>query len=96
LQFAPCVDGSELARAFFTLQRWSVQPCVRPVSVVHMTAAWAYSTVPALVQYILYDPPDPAYVTGRIDISARLGAISVFRCECAQQSACCTVGGLFR
>src|SRR5260370_4169400 len=35
----PCVDGSELARAFFTfLQHWSVQPCVRPVDAVHMTA----------------------------------------------------------
>ena len=27
---APCVDGSELARAFFTLQGWSVQPMVSP------------------------------------------------------------------
>src|ERR1700704_3946955 len=34
----PCVDGSELARTFFTSQAWSVQPCVRPVSAVHMTA----------------------------------------------------------
>jgi hypothetical protein len=35
----PCVDGSELARAFFTvLQHWSVQPCVRPLDAVHMTA----------------------------------------------------------
>src|SRR5262245_15538559 len=34
----PCVDGSELARAFFTSQAWSVQPCVRPLSAVHMTA----------------------------------------------------------
>src|SRR4030081_3826921 len=34
----PCVDGSELARTFFTSRRWSVQPCVRPVSAVHMTA----------------------------------------------------------
>jgi hypothetical protein len=34
----PCVDGSELARLFFTLAGWSVQPCVRPVSAVHMTA----------------------------------------------------------
>jgi hypothetical protein len=33
-----CVDGSELARAFFTLQGWSVQPCVRPLDAVHMTA----------------------------------------------------------
>jgi hypothetical protein len=28
----PCVDGSGLARAFFTvLQHWSLQPCVRPL-----------------------------------------------------------------
>ena len=26
----PCVDGSELARTFFTLQTGSVLPCVRP------------------------------------------------------------------
>src|SRR4051812_40474255 len=36
--FVPCVDGSELARRIFTARRWSVQPCVRPVSAVHMTA----------------------------------------------------------
>src|SRR4029453_5279478 len=35
---APCVDGSELARLFFTFAGWSVQPCVRPVCAVHMTA----------------------------------------------------------
>src|SRR6516225_6809305 len=34
----PCVDGSELARRIFTLQVWSVHPCVRPVCAVHMTA----------------------------------------------------------
>src|SRR5215510_95601 len=34
----PCVDGSELAREIFTLRCWSVQPCVRPVGAVHMTA----------------------------------------------------------
>jgi hypothetical protein len=34
----PCVDGSGLARTFFTSQTWSVQPCVRPVCAVHMTA----------------------------------------------------------
>ena len=34
----PCVDGSELARGIFTSQSWSVQPCVRPLSAVHMTA----------------------------------------------------------
>src|SRR4051794_24942874 len=36
--FVPCVDGSELARRIFTARRWSVQPCVRPVSAVYMTA----------------------------------------------------------
>ena len=34
----PCVDGSELARTFFTYADWSVRPCVRPVGAVHMTA----------------------------------------------------------
>src|SRR5260221_12268763 len=34
----PCVDGSGLAREIFTSQAWSVQPCVRPVGAVHMTA----------------------------------------------------------
>jgi hypothetical protein len=34
----PCVDGSELARRIFTSQAWSAQPCVRPLSAVHMTA----------------------------------------------------------
>jgi hypothetical protein len=34
----PCVDGSELARRILTARRWSVQPCVRPVGAVHMTA----------------------------------------------------------
>jgi len=37
-EVAPCVDGSELARKNFTSQDWSVQPCVRPVDAVHMTA----------------------------------------------------------
>jgi hypothetical protein len=37
-RFVPCVDGSELARRIFTARRWSVQPCVRPVSAVHKTA----------------------------------------------------------
>ena len=36
--FGPCVDGSGLARRIFTLQHWSVQPCVRPVCAVLMTA----------------------------------------------------------
>ena len=35
----PCVDGSGLARAFFTvLQHWSLQPCVRPFDAVYLTA----------------------------------------------------------
>jgi hypothetical protein len=34
----PCVNGSELARTFFTSQTWSVRPCVRPVGAVRMTA----------------------------------------------------------
>jgi hypothetical protein len=34
----PCVDGSRLASQNFTSHRWSVQPCVRPVSAVRMTA----------------------------------------------------------
>ena len=38
VRFVPCVDGSELARRIFTSQAWSVQPCVRPLSAVHMTA----------------------------------------------------------
>jgi hypothetical protein len=37
-RFVPCVDGSGLARTFFTHAGWSVQPCVRPVSAVRMTA----------------------------------------------------------
>ena len=36
--FVPCVDGSRLASQNFTSQHWSVQPCVRPVDAVHMTA----------------------------------------------------------
>src|SRR5439155_731752 len=36
--FLPCVDGSWLASQNFTSRRWSVQPCVRPVSAVRMTA----------------------------------------------------------
>jgi hypothetical protein len=34
----PCVDGSELARLFFTFAGWSVQPYVRPVSAAHKAA----------------------------------------------------------
>jgi len=33
------VDGSELARVFFTFAGWSVQPCVRPVSAAHRPLA---------------------------------------------------------
>src|SRR5262249_4435284 len=38
VRLVPCVDGSELARTFFTPAGWSVQPCVRPFDAVHMTA----------------------------------------------------------
>ena len=34
----PCVDGSRLVSQNVTSRRWSVQPCVRPVSAVRMTA----------------------------------------------------------
>ncbi len=38
-RYGPCVDGSELARLFSRVQQHlSVQPCVRPMSAVHMTA----------------------------------------------------------
>ena len=37
-RFVPCVDGSELAKLSSRLQHWSVQPCVRPLDAVHMTA----------------------------------------------------------
>src|SRR6266480_2327903 len=37
-QYLPYVDGSELARLFFTFAGWSVQPCVRPVSAAHKAA----------------------------------------------------------
>ena len=39
VRYVPCVDGSELARVFFTLAGWSVQPCVRPVSAAHRPLA---------------------------------------------------------
>src|SRR2546425_12518449 len=39
VRFVPCVDGSELARFFFTFAGWSVQPCVRPVSAAHRPLA---------------------------------------------------------
>src|SRR5436190_6894528 len=38
LVYRACVDGSGLAREIFTSQAWSVLPCVRPLSAVHMTA----------------------------------------------------------
>src|SRR5262245_44208372 len=38
VRFVPSVDGSELARLFFTFAGWSVQPCVRPVSAAHKAA----------------------------------------------------------
>jgi hypothetical protein len=39
-------------------------------TVIYASAGLNYSAVPALVQYDIYDTPDPSYVTGRIDISA--------------------------
>jgi hypothetical protein len=39
-------------------------------TVVYAGAGLNYSAVPALAQYQLYDTPHPAFVTGRIDISA--------------------------
>jgi hypothetical protein len=38
VRLVPCVDGSGLASQIFTPRCWSVQPCVRPVSAVRMTA----------------------------------------------------------
>jgi hypothetical protein len=39
VRFVPCVDGSGLASQNVTSHdHWSVQPCVRPVSAVRMTA----------------------------------------------------------
>ena len=38
VRFVPCVDGSWLASKNFRSRCWSVQPCVRPVSAVRMTA----------------------------------------------------------
>src|SRR5215831_18885080 len=38
VRFVPCVDGSGLARLFFTFAGWSVQPCVRPVRAAHKAA----------------------------------------------------------
>jgi hypothetical protein len=39
-------------------------------TVIYASPGVNYSAVPALVQYKLYDTPDPAYTTGRINISA--------------------------
>ena len=38
LRSGPCMDGSGLSREVGALQRWSVQPCVRPVDAAHMAA----------------------------------------------------------
>ncbi len=45
-------------------------------TVIYASSGVNYSAVPALAQYHLYDTPDPAYVTGRINLSAfaNLGA----------------------
>jgi hypothetical protein len=39
-------------------------------TVIYASSGINYSAVPVLVQYNIYDTPDPAYVTGRINISA--------------------------
>ena len=39
-------------------------------TVIYASPGVNYSTVPALAQYNIYDSPDPAYLTGRINISA--------------------------
>jgi hypothetical protein len=39
-------------------------------TVIYASPGVNYSGVPALVQYTIYDTPDPAYLTGRINISA--------------------------
>jgi len=36
--YGPCVDGSGLSRVAGTVQRWSVQPCVRPLNAARMAA----------------------------------------------------------
>src|SRR5262245_10690760 len=38
LRSGPCMDGSGLSREVGALQRWSVQPCVRPFDAAHMAA----------------------------------------------------------
>jgi hypothetical protein len=38
--------------------------------IVYASAGLNYGAVPQLAQYTLFDHPDPAYVTGRIDVSA--------------------------
>lgn len=45
-------------------------------TVIYAAPGVNYSGVPALAQYNIYDTPDPAYLTGRIDISlfANLGS----------------------
>lgn len=37
---------------------------------IYASSGLNYSAVPALAQYVVYDKPDPAYVTKRIDVSA--------------------------
>jgi len=39
-------------------------------TVIYASSGVNYSAVPALAQYNIYDSPDPAFLTGRIDISA--------------------------
>jgi hypothetical protein len=39
-------------------------------TVIYASSGLNYAAVPSLVQYNIYDSPDPAYVTGRINVSA--------------------------
>ena len=39
-------------------------------TVIYASPGSNYSGVPALAQYTIYDTPDPAYVTGRINLAA--------------------------
>jgi hypothetical protein len=39
-------------------------------TVIYASSGLNYAAIPALAQYNIYDTPDPAYVTGRINISA--------------------------
>jgi hypothetical protein len=48
------VDGSGLARGFFTQQAWSEQPGVRPVSAVHLLNLRLVQCIKALCQAMIW------------------------------------------